>query len=162
MVELDGLFARWPLESWVQDLTGEPEAPLEELSAGRWLLKLAGLGRYGREKLALAQALGDARLIPPVTGLRHGFLVGPWLEDVRPLPLAPEVDPLTLLDAVATYLAFQTGRHALAAEALEPTAPAEAARLRAEVERYSERLRRACQPSSQYARNRAISSSVSP
>jgi hypothetical protein len=140
--------ARWPLESWVKDLTGEPEAPLEELSAGRWrerlfpdrslwpaadvqgerrkyllaaggrrwLLKFAGLGRYGREKLALAQALGNARLIPPVTGLRHGFLVGPWLEDARPLPLAPEVAPLALLDAVASYLAFRAARFPAAPE----------------------------------------------
>lgn len=344
VVEFESLFAspqaRWPLQTWVKDLTGEPEEPLADLSAGRWrerlfpdrslwpaadvqgerrkyllaaggrrwLLKFAGLGRYGREKLELAQALGDARLIPPVTGLRHGFLVGPWLEDVRPLPLAPEVDPLALLDAVASYLAFraarfpaapeergatphklfemlvhntqqalgpvsaevardwrgrlseidrlerpiltdnkmhawewlvtpegkilkadaldhhrgndlvgpqdvawdlagaaveldlddagldllagavarrgglpkperaqldfytvaylafQTGRHALAAEALEPTVPAEAAGMRAAMERYSERLRRAinrAQPSSQYARNRTISSSVS-
>jgi len=335
VVELDDLFARWPLESWVKDLTGEPEAPLEELSAGRWrerlfpgralwpaadvqgerrkyllaaggrqwLLKFAGLGRYGREKLALAEALGEARLIPPIIGLRHGFLVGPWLGDVRPLSLVPEIDPL---DAVSTYLAFrasrfpavpqergatplklfemlvhntqralgpsfaevvrdwrgrlseiarlerpvltdnkmhawewlvtpegdllkadaidhhrgndlvgpqditwdlvgaaielnldedelerlatvvarrsgtrkaervqldfytvaylafQTGRHTLAAEALEPTVPGEAAGMRAEVERYSERLRRACQSSSQCVRNRAISSSVSP
>jgi hypothetical protein len=148
VVELDGLFARWPLESWVKDLTGEPEAPLEELSAGRWrerlfpdrsfwpaadvqgerrkylltaggrqwLLKFAGLGRYGREKLALAEALGEARLIPPVTGLRHGFLVGPWLDEVRPLPLAPEVDPLALLDAVSTYLAFRAARFPAAPE----------------------------------------------
>ncbi|HEY2295888.1 MAG TPA: hypothetical protein VGM86_34745 [Thermoanaerobaculia bacterium] len=143
VVEFESVFAsRWPLESWVKDLTGDPEAPLEDLSAGRWreklfpdralwpavdvqgerrkyllaaggrrwLLKFAGLGRYGREKLTLAQALGDARLIPPVTGLRHGFLVGPWLEDVRPLPLAPEVDPRALLDVVASYLAFRASR----------------------------------------------------
>ena len=338
VVEFESLFAsRWPLESWVDDLTGEPEAPLEDLSAGRWreklfpdralspaadvqgerrkyllaaggrrwLLKFAGLGRYGREKLALAQALGGAGLIPPITGLRHGFLVGPWLENVRPLPLAPEVDPLALLDAVASYLAFraarfpakpqergatpaklfemmvynteralgplaaetvgdwrgrlpelvrlerpvltdnkmhawewlvtsegkilkadaldhhrgndlvgpqdmawdlagaaveldldedglewlagavarrsgtpkpervqldfytlaylafQAGRHALAAEALEPTVPVEAAGMRAAMERYAERLRRTSQSSSQWARNRPISSSVS-
>ncbi|HEY3566422.1 MAG TPA: hypothetical protein VGP73_00715 [Thermoanaerobaculia bacterium] len=152
VVEFEGLFAspqaRWPLQSWVKDLTGEPEEPLEDLSAGRWrerlfpdrslwptadvqgerrkylltaggrrwLLKFVGLGRYGREKLGLAQALGNARLIPPVTGLRHGFLVGPWLEDVRPLPLAPEVDPLALLDAVASYLAFRASRFPAAPE----------------------------------------------
>ncbi|HET9212994.1 MAG TPA: hypothetical protein VFR03_21485 [Thermoanaerobaculia bacterium] len=152
VVEFEDLFAspraRWPLQAWVKDLTGEPEEPLEDLSAGRWrerlfpdrslwpaadvqgerrkyllaaggrrwLLKFAGLGRYGREKLALAQALGDARLIPPVTGLRHGFLVGPWLEEIRPLPLAPEVDPLALLDAVASYLAFRAARFPAAPE----------------------------------------------
>jgi len=149
VAEFERVFAsRWPLEDWVKDLTGDPEAPLEDLSAGRWrerlfpdrarwpaadvqgerrkyllaaggrrwLLKFAGLGRYGREKLALAQALGSSRLIPPVTGLRHGVLVGPWLEEARPLPLAPEVDRRTLLDAVATYLAFRAARFPAAPE----------------------------------------------
>ncbi|HEV7784041.1 MAG TPA: hypothetical protein VGQ28_01825 [Thermoanaerobaculia bacterium] len=127
--------ARWPLASWVADLTGEAEGPLEDLSAGRWreklipdcalwppadvqgerrkyrlqaggrswLLKFAGLGRYGREKLTLAQKLEG--LIPSIAGLRHGFLVGPWLEEARPLPLVPSIDRPALLDAVASYLA---------------------------------------------------------
>jgi hypothetical protein len=143
VVEFEHVFtspeARWPLTRWIADLAGEPEGPLEDLSAGRWrerlfpdrsqwpaadvqgerrkyllpakgqrwLLKFAGLGRYGREKLAMAEALGGAGLIPPVTSLRYGFLVGPWIEDARPLPLAPEVDRLALLDAVARYLAFR-------------------------------------------------------
>ena len=146
VVEFETVFAspgaRWPLERWVKDLTGEAEEPLEDLSAGRWreklfpdralwpaadvqgerrkylltsggkrwLLKFAGLGRYGREKLGLAKALGEAGLIPPVHGLRHGFLAGPWLEGVRPLPLASEVDRIALLDAVARYLAFRAAR----------------------------------------------------
>ena len=128
--------ARWPLASWVADLTGPargtaggperrplaaeahpgsapiwPPADLHGerrkylLQAGgrSWLLKFAGLGRYGREKLALARKLEG--LIPPVAGLRHGFLVGPWLEDARPFPLVPEIDRPALLDAVASYLA---------------------------------------------------------
>lgn len=139
VVEFEDLFlspaTRWPLASWVADLTGEAEAPLEDLSAGRWrerlipdrslwpaadvqgerrkllltaesgrwLLKFAGLGRYGREKLAMVRELDG--LIPPVAGLRHGFLAGPWLEDARPLPLVPEVDRGSLLDALASYLA---------------------------------------------------------
>ena len=82
----------------------------------RWLLKFAGLGRYGREKLAMAQELGSAGMSPPVAGLRHGFLVGPWLEEVRPLPLVPEVDRLARLDAVATYLAFRAARFPVAPE----------------------------------------------
>ncbi|HEX4496261.1 MAG TPA: hypothetical protein VIE43_11390 [Thermoanaerobaculia bacterium] len=142
VAEFEDLFlspsSRWPLASWVADLTGEAEGPLEDLSAGRWrerlipdrslwpaadvqgerrkllltaesgswLLKFAGLGRYGREKLAMARELDG--LIPPVAGLRHGFLVGPWLEDARPLPLVPEVDRGALLDAVASYLARRT------------------------------------------------------
>lgn len=127
--------APWPLTSWVADLTGEADRPLRDLSAGRWrevvcpdaarwpaadlqgerrkylltaggrpwLLKFAGLGRHGREKLALAGELEG--LIPPLLGLRHGFLVGPWLADARPLPLAPEIPRPHLLQAVAAYLA---------------------------------------------------------
>jgi hypothetical protein len=95
----------WP----AVDVQGERRKYLLTTGKGRWLLKFAGLGRYGKEKLALAQGLGNARLIPPVTGLRHGFLVGPWLEGVRPLPLAG-VDPGVLLDALATYLAFRAAR----------------------------------------------------
>jgi hypothetical protein len=143
VVDFETLFAapcaRWPLPSWVEDLTGKAVAPLEDVSAGRWreklfpdrscwpaadvqgerrkyllttekgrwLLKFAGLGRYGGEKLALARDL--AGFIPPIAGLRHGFLVGPWLEGARPLLLA-DVDPKTLLDAVAAYLSFRAAR----------------------------------------------------
>jgi hypothetical protein len=95
------------------DLQGERRKYLLTAESGRWLLKFAGLGRYGREKLALAEALGDARLIPPIRGLRHGFFVGPWLEEALPLPLAASaggVDPQALLDSVAAYVAFRAAR----------------------------------------------------
>jgi hypothetical protein len=95
--------SQWP----AADVQGERRKYLLPAAGRRWLLKFAGLGRYGREKLAMAEVLGKAGLIPPVAGLRYGFLVGPWIEGARPLPLAPEVDRLTLLDAVARYLAFR-------------------------------------------------------
>jgi hypothetical protein len=95
--------SRWP----AADVQGERRKYLLNAGGRRWLLKFAGLGRYGREKLAFAAALQEAGLIPPVSGLRHGFLVGPWLEGARPLPLAPEIDRLAVLDAVARYLAFR-------------------------------------------------------
>ncbi len=134
-----GVDSRWPVHRWAEDLTGTPDRPAEDLSAGRWRerlfpdpsrwpaadlqgerrkllgtagggpwrLKFAGRGRYGRKKLALAEALGNAGLSPPVVGLRHGFLVGPWLEDARPLPRVPDLDRTSLLEAVGRYLAFR-------------------------------------------------------
>jgi hypothetical protein len=146
VVEFEELFAGpgspWPVERWVEDLTGPAESAPEDLSAGRWrerlfnraaerppahlqqerrkyllraggrawLLKFAGLGHYGREKLALAGELQKGGFTPPVSGLRHGFLVGPWLEGARPLPLVRDVDREALLDRVARYVAFRARR----------------------------------------------------
>jgi hypothetical protein len=147
VVELEELFlgpgSSWPLERWVQDLTGPAEGPLEDVGAGRWrerlfprnekgrppshlqqerrkyllkaggktwLLKFAGLGRYGREKLELASELEKGGFTLPAAGLRHGFLVSPWLEDARPLPLVPDVDREALLDRVARYISFRARR----------------------------------------------------
>jgi hypothetical protein len=146
VVDFEELFlgpgSSWPLERWVEDLTGPAEAPPEDLGAGRWrerlfpkkadrppahlqqerrkflleaggktwLLKFAGLGRYGREKLELASELETGGFTPPVAGLRHGFLVGPWLEGARPLPLVPDLDREALLDRVARYLSFRARR----------------------------------------------------
>jgi hypothetical protein len=131
----------WPLERWVEDLTGRIDALAEDVSAGRWrdrvfpaegarppahlqqerrkyllraagtrwFLKFVGLGRPGREKLEMSVALAAAGLSPRVSGLRHGFLVGPWLERARPLPLAT-VDRRELIEKVAEYVAFRATR----------------------------------------------------
>lgn len=103
---------QWP----PADVQGERRKYLVTAGERHWLLKFAGLGRYGREKLELAKELAGAGLIPPVSGLRHGFLVGAWLDNARPLPLAPEVDRLALLNAVARYLAFRAERFPAPAE----------------------------------------------
>jgi hypothetical protein len=97
---------RWP----AVHLQQERRKLLVEDRGRRWLLKFEGLGRYGEEALERAEALAQAGLAPPVTGLRHGFLVGPWLDDARPLPVAPEVDRAALLDQVARHLAFLAER----------------------------------------------------
>jgi hypothetical protein len=131
----------WPLERWVEDLTGRIDGPAEDVSAGRWrerlfpagstkppahlqqerrkyllraggtrwLLKFVGLGRFGQEKLEMSAALAAAGFSPRVAGLRHGFLVGPWLERSRPLPLAP-VNRRELVERVAEYVAFRAQR----------------------------------------------------
>jgi hypothetical protein len=49
-----------------------------------WLVKFAGLGRIGEEKLALAQHLQEAGFGPDVAGLAHGWLVQRWHEDAAP------------------------------------------------------------------------------
>ena len=144
--EFEELFAAagspWPLERWVEDLTGPAEEPLEDVGAGRWrahlfpqggelppahlqqerrkyllkaggkrwLLKFAGLGRYGETRREMAEVLAKGGFIPPVAGLRHGFLVGAWLEGARPLPLAGEVSREALLDQVGRYIAFRARR----------------------------------------------------
>lgn len=145
VVEFEELFlapdSSWPLQRWVEDLTGPAEGPVQDIGAGRWrdqlipsgerppanpqqerrkyllkargktwLLKFAGLGSYGREKMELAAELEKGGFIPPVTGLRHGFMVGPWLEGARPLPLVPDVDREALLDRVAKYISFRARR----------------------------------------------------
>lgn len=56
---------------------------------GVFRLKFAGLGAEGEAKLARAQALHAAGFAAPALGLRHGFLVEPWLEDARPLTDTP-------------------------------------------------------------------------
>ncbi|HYO13858.1 MAG TPA: hypothetical protein VE685_11750, partial [Thermoanaerobaculia bacterium] len=105
--------AQWP----AADVQGERRKYLLAARGKRWLLKFAGLGRYGREKLELAEALQGAGLIPPVAGLRHGFLAGPWLDGARPLLLASEVDRLALLETLARYLAFRAERFPAPADA---------------------------------------------
>jgi hypothetical protein len=75
-----------------------------------WLLKFAGLGHYGRERLELAEELEKSGFTTPVSGLRHGFLVSPWLDRARPLPLVPDVDREALLDRVARYISFRARR----------------------------------------------------
>ena len=51
----------------------------------RYLLKFAGLGRIGRDKLQMARALHSAGFVPEPLGLVHGFLIERWHEDAEPL-----------------------------------------------------------------------------
>lgn len=68
-----------------------------------FLIKFAGLGRYGRMRLERAGRLAASGHTPPVVGLHHGFLVTQYLPG-RPLS-RPEVDR-DLLDRLARYLDF--------------------------------------------------------
>jgi hypothetical protein len=124
------------LPGWVADLTGPAEAPPEDIGGGAWrrgpaeawppaypmqerrkyllaaggrtwLLKFIGLGAEGERKAERAVRLAAAGLSPPVAGLRHGFLVQPWLAEARPFDLASLARD-ALAARVATYLGFRT------------------------------------------------------
>ncbi len=73
-------------------------------AGGRWwLLKFAGLGRHGRERLAIARALAEAGFAPRVHGLRHGFLLYEWRDDARAGCAAGP----GFVDHLAAYFAFR-------------------------------------------------------
>jgi hypothetical protein len=78
-------------------LVGEPDQ-------GRMrLYKFAGLGRYGDEKLARAEILARAGMVPTPLGLHHGFLATDWLAGTRlPFATPPRTD---VVEALARYLA---------------------------------------------------------
>ncbi|NMO19742.1 hypothetical protein HPC49_18820 [Pyxidicoccus fallax] len=103
-------------------LSGAPESewpavhPWQErrkylLRAGgrSWLLKFVGLGAHGARAYLQARALAEAGFGVPVAGLRHGFLVQPWLEEARPLSVVPDaVDRWALVERVGAYLGFRS------------------------------------------------------
>jgi hypothetical protein len=79
---------------------------LVETGSGKWILKFAGLGRIGLEKLARAQALAEAGFAPRPLGFRHGFLIERWHEDAQLVdPLGP--DRPRLLATLGAYLGFR-------------------------------------------------------
>jgi hypothetical protein len=75
---------------------------------GPWLLRFAGLGRYGSDKLDLARELASAGFVPPVAGFRHGFTVEPWLEHARPLGAVPQ-DRSGLVEHLGRYIGTRAG-----------------------------------------------------
>lgn len=119
------------VESWCSEVVGRPDAPLEDMSGGRWrerrylrsedwppsitsferrkfltsvdgkplLLKFAGLGRIGEEKLRIAQQLALDHLVPEPIALVHGFLAERWRRDTSPF-----VDERPSLSQVARYI----------------------------------------------------------
>ncbi|CAG0947461.1 hypothetical protein ANRL1_04148 [Anaerolineae bacterium] len=73
------------------------------LGGGSMLLKFAGHGRYGREKLERAARLAEAGHGVPVAGLCNGFIKTEFI-DAR--PLRPGDLNQLLLDEMASYLSF--------------------------------------------------------
>lgn len=86
-----------------------------------WLLKFAGLGQHGEERLAQARALHEAGFTPPVAGLLHGFLVERWIEDACPLT-AGSPGKAALLDWLGRYLGFRARSMPARPEAGAPAA----------------------------------------
>lgn len=127
---------RGGLARWIEPLVGRVEAPLEELSGGRWrslqagppapavpmrerrkflaraggkrwLLKFAGLGGWGEATWERARTLARAGHSPEVAGLCHGFLAQRWCEDAAPLRRGPGPLLRPCLETVGRYLAFR-------------------------------------------------------
>lgn len=126
------------LATWVEDITGPALGPLVDVGGGAWrahrrfptrppgglmrerrkflltstrgtfLLRFAGLGAAGAATAARAMRLAQAGFTPACLGLRHGFLVEPWLAEAA-MP-APGVNERALLERVADYLAFRARR----------------------------------------------------
>lgn len=122
------------LASWVEDLTGPLVTPLKDLSAGAWrkerglaapaipalerrkflaqaenrswLLKFAGLGAQGEDRLRRAAALAAHGYAPSVAGLRHGFTVERWMADAR-APDFGHMNRENLVERLARYIAFR-------------------------------------------------------
>jgi hypothetical protein len=119
------------LESWIASAVGPLTAPLRDISggnwrdlkanadvpadpamekrkflaankSGKWVAKFSGNGDSGQNKLALAQALGDAGFLPQPMFFACGFLLMPWLDGQA--ASGQTLPPGRLID----YLAFRS------------------------------------------------------
>ncbi|TPM96917.1 hypothetical protein FJ977_18525 [Mesorhizobium sp. B2-1-3A] len=73
-----------PPRQWPPIFAGfERRKFLASAGAGRWLVKFAGLGESGVQKLRTGRLLHESGFGPPVAGLCHGFLVECWVEANR-------------------------------------------------------------------------------
>lgn len=104
---LGGLPAeRWPASFRLQ----EKVKALALTERGPVLAKFAGLGEIGARKAAMAEVLGEAGWSVPPHGLRHGFLMMPWLGATPWGGTAlerPALDTDRWIHRLAGYLAFR-------------------------------------------------------
>ncbi len=71
----------WP----AVDRQNERRKYLVASARGSFLLKFTGLGAFGREKMARAEAMAAAGFTLEPMAWRHGFLVEPWRADASPM-----------------------------------------------------------------------------
>ena len=95
-----------PREEDYPPVHGQHERVKRCLPEAEVLLRFAGLGRYGEERFARAQALADAGYGAAPLFLKDGYLALPFIPG-RPLTGADEQDALRL---VPRYLAFLARR----------------------------------------------------
>lgn len=69
----------------------------------KYLVKFAGLGRYGKNKFHRARKLAEANFSAPAVGLTDGFIVTGFLEG---RPLTKDDVSAALIERMAQYLAF--------------------------------------------------------
>ena len=74
-----------------------------ERADGLYLMKFAGLGKYGRSKLARLDSLASSGFAPPALGLKNGFLIMPFVSG-RPVSRR-DIITTDLLGTMAAYLA---------------------------------------------------------
>jgi hypothetical protein len=77
---------------------------VDDARAPTQLVRFAGLGRHGRQKLARAETLAGAGFSPQPIGLRHGFLTRRWAGG-SPLRLRDARSPHSL-NRMTEYLTF--------------------------------------------------------
>ena len=71
---------------WPATITAwERRKYLVQAADERFLVKFAGLGRVGEEKLAIARTLHSEGLVPEPVAFVHGFLVERWCDDASPI-----------------------------------------------------------------------------
>lgn len=94
--------------------TWERRKFLARRGADTWLVKFAGLGRIGEEKLTLARQLQEAGFGAEVAGLAHGWLIQRWHEDAA--PTRPTSDELAIYLRLRSF--FPAGQGASLADLL--------------------------------------------
>jgi hypothetical protein len=102
---------RYPDEgSWPPaNIQQERRKFLARTNGTAWMVKFAGLGETGAQKLRIAGQLHKAGFTPEPTGCLHGFLVERWHGELEGLDRS-RISRGSLIDQVGAYLGFRA-RH---------------------------------------------------